>query len=307
MDVSIIILNYNTYNYTCQCIESIVEHTKDIVYEIILVDNSSIECDPQLFKDEFPFIKLIKSDTNLGFSKGCNLGLSEASGKSFLLLNSDTKLVENTIKICFDELWREKNVMVIVPKTLYEDGTVQPVCEVFPSIKGLMIQFFRLGRLFGVESKRKYLGFGYFDYNTDFYPQWAHGCFLLFKNETLNYYPNKKLPETFYIYMEDMEYGYVLYKQGFKYKYVSKTQYFHFRGKTSGNYKPMVNWIDCDILFFKKYYSSFTASLILFIKSILCFSKMKFRFSIIYFKAIFTKIKWQNISSFKNFNSIADA
>jgi len=96
-EVSVIILNYNTFQLTCNCIASVIEFTKDISYEIILVDNQSTECDADLFKDKFPFIKLIKSPENGGFAKGNNLGIGFATGELILLLNSDTYLSEDAI------------------------------------------------------------------------------------------------------------------------------------------------------------------------------------------------------------------
>lgn len=82
VDVSVLILNYNTFHITCACIESIYSYTKGITFEIILIDNESTECAPQAFKDVFPAITLVESNVNLGFARGNILGLSYASGKT---------------------------------------------------------------------------------------------------------------------------------------------------------------------------------------------------------------------------------
>jgi GT2 family glycosyltransferase len=94
--VSVIIINYNTFQLTCACIESVVAHTT-IPYEIILVDNCSTECDADRFKDKFPFIRLIKNPVNNGFASGNNLGIAATKGDIILLLNSDTYLTESSI------------------------------------------------------------------------------------------------------------------------------------------------------------------------------------------------------------------
>ncbi len=70
MQVSIIIVNYNTFKLTCDCIQSIIDKTEGVTYEIILIDNASVECAPQLFKQKFPDIHLISSNTNIGFAGG---------------------------------------------------------------------------------------------------------------------------------------------------------------------------------------------------------------------------------------------
>lgn len=268
MDVSVIILNFNTYDYTLQCIESIVNHTLNIQYEIILVDNASTECDPNLFKEKYPFVKLIKSAKNIGFSRGCNLGISEAKGKTFLLLNSDTKLTENSIKICFNELLLENNTMLIAPKTLYEDGRLQPTAEVFPSIISELVLLFKMNKFLSNKVNQKYVGFQYFNYNVDFFPPWLHGSFLLFKSEALNLYPNKKLPETFFMYSEDMEFGFIIHEKGYKIKYTAKTNFIHFRGKTTYYYNPNINEIKNSAVFLKKYYSSSKAFFILLLRGV---------------------------------------
>ena len=101
LDVSIIIINYNTCKMTCECIDSIVEKTHGISYEIILVDNASTDGSKEFFeKDER--IAYIYSERNGGFGYGNNLGMKVAKGKYFFLLNSDTLLVNNAVKEFFD-------------------------------------------------------------------------------------------------------------------------------------------------------------------------------------------------------------
>ena len=96
MDVSIIIVNYNTHTLTSNCIDSIVKNTKDVEYEIILVDNASTDGSKELFEDDSR-IKYIYSNKNLGFGRANNLGFKYASGKYVLLLNSDTLLLNNGV------------------------------------------------------------------------------------------------------------------------------------------------------------------------------------------------------------------
>jgi GT2 family glycosyltransferase len=95
MELSVIIINYNTFRLTSNCIRSLREKLTGVEYEIILIDNASTECDPELFSEKFPFIRLIKSKENTGFTGGNNLGVAAAQGKYLLLLNSDTELINN--------------------------------------------------------------------------------------------------------------------------------------------------------------------------------------------------------------------
>ncbi|AZQ61915.1 glycosyltransferase family 2 protein [Flammeovirga pectinis] len=97
MELSIIIINYNTFELTCQCIDSIYKETKGVTFEIILVDNASKECDPKLFSDKYPDIKLIENKVNQGFGRANNKGMELAKGNFFLLLNSDTIIINNVV------------------------------------------------------------------------------------------------------------------------------------------------------------------------------------------------------------------
>ncbi|MDR1348565.1 MAG: glycosyltransferase family 2 protein [Prevotellaceae bacterium] len=102
MDVSVIIVNYNTKALLKQCLKSIFEKTKDIAFEVIVADNFSTDGSRQMLKNEFPNIILVESPENLGFGQANNLGAKSATGKYLFLLNSDTVLLNNAIKILFD-------------------------------------------------------------------------------------------------------------------------------------------------------------------------------------------------------------
>lgn len=102
MDVSIIIVNYNTKQLLSNCLNSIKDKTKDIEYEIIVVDNNSHDGSQEMLKNDFPWVRLIESKENLGFGRANNLGMKNAQGKYFFLLNSDTILVNNAIKDFYD-------------------------------------------------------------------------------------------------------------------------------------------------------------------------------------------------------------
>ena len=78
MQLSIIIINYNTFQLTCNCIQSLKERLHDMSYEVVLVDNASTECDPKSFLERFPDINLIVNPVNSGFTGGNNLGISKA-------------------------------------------------------------------------------------------------------------------------------------------------------------------------------------------------------------------------------------
>jgi GT2 family glycosyltransferase len=102
MDVSIIVVNYNTRKLTIQCLASVFEQTKDVSFEVILVDNASTDDSCILIIKQFPQTILIEANENLGFGRANNLGAKIAKGKYLFFLNSDTILINNAVKYFFE-------------------------------------------------------------------------------------------------------------------------------------------------------------------------------------------------------------
>ena len=109
MDVSIIFVNYKTKNLTINAIKSVIEQTKEIKYEIFVVDNASNDGSIEAISKEFPNLHIIKNSENKGFGAANNLAIQEAKGKYILCLNTDTILLNNAIKIMFDFMEKEGN------------------------------------------------------------------------------------------------------------------------------------------------------------------------------------------------------
>ena len=108
MDVSIIIVNYNTLKMTKECIDSVFEKTEGLEFEVILVDNGSTDGSKDFFVNDTR-IEYIYIDSNLGFGKANNVGYKKASGDYLFLLNSDTKLVNNAVFLLWKTI-KEENI-----------------------------------------------------------------------------------------------------------------------------------------------------------------------------------------------------
>lgn len=147
MDVSVIIVNYNTRQMTCDCLHSIRMHTKDINYEVIVVDNASTDGSVEHIKTHFDGIRVISSDRNLGFGKANNKGALEARGKYLFFLNSDTLLLNNAIHFFYNYMERNKEVGAVGGILLNEQGQVSFSYNRFPSpqteIKYVLNKIFR--------------------------------------------------------------------------------------------------------------------------------------------------------------------
>lgn len=234
-DLSIIIINYNTFNLTSACIQSIYQFTTGISFEIILVDNASHETNPDKFMELFPDVILVKSQRNVGFAKGNNLGIAAAQGNVLLLLNSDTQLKSNAIGNAFNVLINLPDTGVITTKLVFPDGTLQYQCGRFPSIKLQLIELFRLQKLMPRRMREDLLLGGFFDHQRNLYPDWIWGTFFMFKHEVLSIFPNNLLPETYFMYQEDLEWCYGLRNSAYRIFYYADEVVIHLFAGSSVN------------------------------------------------------------------------
>jgi GT2 family glycosyltransferase len=214
--ISIIIINYNTFNITKQCIQSIIDHTKDFSFEIILVDNASTDRDANDFKLLFPSLKLIQNPSNIGFAKGNNIGISHASGDVILLLNSDTYFMENVLLKAFNKFNSLSNIGFLGVKMIYPNGEIQHTARKFRSVGWELLDLFRFLPYFMPYFKRaKLLQGKYFKGDFDMDCDWLNGAFLMFKKSVLQYLPNHQLDDRFFMYGEDHLWGYQLNELGY--------------------------------------------------------------------------------------------
>lgn len=134
MDVSIIIVNWNTCELLQRCLTSIQTHRGDLSVEVIVVDNASSDDSVEMVRREFPWVRLIVSSCNLGYTGGNNLGAREAGGRYLLILNPDTELVGDALSQMVAYMEAHPHVGVVGPMLRYPDGRLQPSRRHFPTI-----------------------------------------------------------------------------------------------------------------------------------------------------------------------------
>jgi GT2 family glycosyltransferase len=228
MDVSIIIINYNTFDLTSDCIRSIYRFTKEVSYEIILVDNASTETDPEKFLIEFQNITLIRSPINGGFAYGNNLGIIKASGEYILLLNSDTLLQEDSISKAVSFMEQHRDVGVLGCRLVFPGGRIQHTVRKFKSIRWELLNLFRFILLLMPYKKRASLMLGkYFRYDVDIECDWIGGAFFMVPKRIIDLLPDKKLDERFFMYGEDQIWCDQIRKLGYKIFFFSGTTVIH--------------------------------------------------------------------------------
>jgi GT2 family glycosyltransferase len=204
MELSIVIINYNTFKLTCACIQSLQAGISGIDYEIVLVDNASTETDPDQFAVLFPSIKLVKSPTNTGFTGGNNLGIEHASGNYVLLLNSDTELINNAPKITLDYIKAHPEVGMVSAQLRYPDGRIQHTCRRFRTIGWELLEVFPLYKLLPKAKREQLMLHHYFDHESFADVDWVWGAYMLFRKDTVARLPQGKLSDDFFMYCEDV-------------------------------------------------------------------------------------------------------
>lgn len=253
---------------TCECIQSVIEYTRRVSYEIILVDNGSSECDPEKFAHEFPQITVVKSKINLGFAGGNNLGIRHAKGRVLLLLNSDVLLCEDAVSNCYSRLVKEDNVGVITCKLVYPDMTIQRQCHQLPSVRLSLIELLRIHKFWSSKKRSKILLNGYFAHDVEAYPERIWGTFFMFPQTLLQEFPQHILSETFFMYGEDTEWCYIITRMiRKKILYYPATMVIHRVGASNFTNKWSVIKKNREI-FLHKYYNKKAAWMIALIDNI---------------------------------------
>ena len=136
MDISVVIVNYNTCQLTCRCLDSIIELTKGVQYEVIVVDNDSQKDESKQVLSQYPGIQYIQSETNLGFGKANNLGFSYATGRYILFLNSDTYLLNDALSAFVREMDKLPDYAACAGAPLLaEDGSANQSYAPMPTLK----------------------------------------------------------------------------------------------------------------------------------------------------------------------------
>jgi len=148
--VSIIIVNYNTWELLSPCINSIAKYCSDVRHEVIIVDNASSDGSVEKIREQFPYVKLISNNANMGFGKANNQALGLAEGEYVFLLNSDTLILDSGLSNALSFM-KKNDVAMLTPKLVGSNGSVQrnfeERCTIFTHINSMLRLTFRVSRL----------------------------------------------------------------------------------------------------------------------------------------------------------------
>ncbi len=216
-EVSVVIVSYNSRSVLGPCLESLKAQAYAGKTEVIVVDNASSDGTPGMVRDEHPWVKLIAGRKNVGFSKGVNLGIQEAKGDFFLILNPDTVLREDSLDTLLEFMKQTPKAGIVGPKLVYHDGNLQHSCRRFYTWKVLVLRRTFLGKIFPNSSAVSEHLMKDFDHNTIREVDWLLGACLLVRREAVE--SVGLLDERFFLYFEDVDWCYRMEQKGWKVYY----------------------------------------------------------------------------------------
>jgi GT2 family glycosyltransferase len=239
MDISVCIVNWNTKIQIQECLESIYTITKDVTYEIIVVDNNSTDGSRIAIEQFFPNCKLLSLDSNIGFVKANNVALEYASGRYILFLNPDTVLITNALNGMFSFLEAHREYGAVGCKLLNADGTIQFTCAcTYPTPFNEFCRYLSLNHLF---SKSKFFSSRLLDY-------WDHldsrsvdcisGACMMIRRELV--YNLKGFDDNIYMYAEDLDLCYRIVKYPSQIYYLASEIIIHKEGSSTAQKKNIL-------------------------------------------------------------------
>lgn len=217
MDVSVVIVSYNSRGVLEPCLESLEKQRIADRMEVIVVDNASSDGTPNLVRERYPWVTLIAGRKNVGFSRGVNLGIREAEGDFFLILNPDTVVREGSIEKLLEFMKGTPSAGIVGPKLIYHDGNLQYSCRRFYTWKVLVLRRTFLGKVFKDSSAVSDHLMMDFDHETTREVDWILGACLLVRREAVE--SVGLLDERFFLYFEDVDWCYRMKQKGWKVYY----------------------------------------------------------------------------------------
>ena len=224
-NLSIITINFNGYKDTCELIDSIT-FTDDM--EVIVIDNASKEDEAAHISQRYSQVKTIRSDKNLGFAGGNNLGIKAAKGKYLFFINNDTIFKDFNIQPLIERLESSLAIIgMVCPKICFTCGNSP-------------IQFAGYTQLSKITVRNQAIGYGEEDqgqYDTPHPTPYAHGAAMMIKREAIE--KVGLMPECYFLYYEELDWSMMFTRAGYEIWYEPACTIFHKESQSTGQNSPL--------------------------------------------------------------------
>jgi GT2 family glycosyltransferase len=231
--LSIIIVTWNCKKFTGECLDSLLKFRLDPQAEIIVVDNASSDGTPELVRDSYPEVTLIRNAENLGFAKGNNVGIRKSTGSYIFLINPDVIVLDGCIERMLSYMAENPRIGMLGPRMLGADGKPYRSYMAAPTLWRLFCRALALDSLF--PKSRLFGGYlmPYFDGNRIAEVDVLNGWFLLTQREAVN--EVGLLDESLFMYGDDLDWCKRFREAGWKNIYFPEVASIHYGGGSSAN------------------------------------------------------------------------
>ena len=230
-DLSVIIVNYNSGRLLKGCLQSVYQKLERLTFEIIVVDNGSIDGSVEMINQDFPKIDLLRNKENLGFAKAVNQGLRASQGRYALLVNPDAVFLNTAFDRLVQYMDQHPKVGIAGPK-VYDDESKQSVqlsCRGFPSLmNGLFSRYSPLTKLFPNNRFAKRFLMNDWTHDAIRNVDWVSGCCMLLRKDVWR--ELSLLDEEYPLFFEDVDICYRAHQTGWQVVYFPEVEIAHFVG-----------------------------------------------------------------------------
>lgn len=240
MKLSVIVVNYNVEYFLEQCLLSVEQAIRGIEADVWVVDNNSVDGSVAMVRRKFPWVKLVESRENLGFSKGNNLAIRQSTGEYVLLLNPDTVVEEDTFSKVIDFMDQHPDAGGLGVKMIDGKGNFLPESKRgLPTPSVAFYKIFGLAALFPRSRRFGKYHLGYLSNDEVHEIEVLSGAFMLMRRKALD--EVGLLDEDFFMYGEDIDLSYRLVLGGYKNYYYPHTRIIHYKGESTK--KSSINYV----------------------------------------------------------------
>ena len=295
LDVSVIIVNYNVREFLEQALHSVERASEGLAVEVFVVDNDSVDGSAEMVRQAFPHVHVIVNNQNVGFSRANNQAIRQAKGRYLLILNPDTILQEDTLRVLVDHLDAHPDAGAVGCQILNPDGSFAPESRrAFPTP---MVAFYRVAGLSRLFPRSRTFG----RYNLTFLPRDEEaeidalsGSCMLVRRDALHWSREEVarrsraaaaavagtsdgrsisqngsaasesgqgaglLDESFFMYGEDLDWCYRIQEAGWKIFYTPRTRIIHYKGESTkkGELRYVRLFYGAMLLFIEKHFQN---------------------------------------------------
>jgi GT2 family glycosyltransferase len=233
MDLSIVIVSYNTKDILENCLRSIYAETKRVMFEVIVVDNASEDGTIGMIDAQYPNVRLIKNSHNAGFAAANNQGITISLGKYVLLLNSDTVVINGALDRTIAFMDTNSEASITGCRQLFPDFRLQESCRSFPTPWNIFTESTFLYKIFPKTRLFGHYYLTYFDYRSVKEIDVVMGSFMMIRRSVLNSIGG--FDESFFFYTEETDFCYRAKLRGFRSFFYPDAEIIHIGGGSTKN------------------------------------------------------------------------